>query len=129
MSTRLFRALQISNVVSFLLATSANIWGLTRSPNNIVDIFDQNPTFLTPAKIFVGIFWAIWFLSFVTFVFYAQWIEEVTITEIVEKGVGWLFVMSNVFLCGWVWFWVSRGKKKVAREMGRQVCLKCRYWE
>ncbi|CAG8625344.1 3509_t:CDS:1, partial [Paraglomus occultum] len=105
MTTLLFRALQISNVLSFLLATSVNIWGLTRSPNNIVDIFDQNPTYFTPVKIFVLIFWVIWFLSFVTFVFYAQWIEEVTIMEVVGKGVGLLFVMSNVFLYGWVWFW------------------------
>src|SRR4051812_24802434 len=104
MKLKILRAL---NILTILLAFFSNTYFAVFPRPSSGDISDKHPTYFTPSTIFVGIFWVVlYFLQF-GFAFYAQFNNTRIVQDVVENVVSLLFPLSNLFVCGWLYFWVS----------------------
>ncbi|GBB83276.1 hypothetical protein RclHR1_01000032 [Rhizophagus clarus] len=93
------------NVITLLAFFSLNVYSLVISPSSI-DICNKYPTYFTPSLIFVGIFWSILFFLQFSFTFYAQFNDVRIVQEVVGNFVSRWFYVSNLFMCGWLFFWM-----------------------
>ncbi|CAB4423460.1 unnamed protein product [Rhizophagus irregularis] len=72
------KVLRVFNVLTILLNFFSNSYSMVFSRPNVGEISNKNPTYFTPSLIF----------------------------SVVENGVSWWFSLSNLFLCGWLFFWI-----------------------
>src|SRR5947207_7407575 len=105
-STKL-KILRIFNILTILLVFFSNAYFAIFSRPSSGDISDKHSTYFTPSLAFVGIFWVILYVLQFGFAFYAQFNNSRVVQETVENDVNWLFSLSNLFMCGWLYFWVS----------------------
>jgi hypothetical protein len=106
-SSNKLKALRVFNVLTILLTFFSNSYSLIFSRPNVGEISDNNPTYFTPSLTFIGIFWFILYILQFGFAFYAQFSNIHIVQEVVENGVSWWFSLSNLFMCGWLFFWVN----------------------
>ncbi|RIA92316.1 hypothetical protein C1645_765535 [Glomus cerebriforme] len=97
---------RIFNVFTVLTFFFSNAYSIVFARPSIVDISDKYPTYFTPSLIFIGIFWFILYILQFGFVFYAQLNDLHIVQEVVEGVVGWWFSIINLFMCGWLFFWL-----------------------
>jgi hypothetical protein len=114
-STQL-KVLRALNFLTLLSSFSSNVYSTVFSHPNVGEISNKHPTYFTPSLIFVGIFWFILYILQFGFAFYAQFSNIYIVQDVVENGVGWWFSLSNLFICGWLFFWVSYRFYKVERK-------------
>ncbi|RIA84874.1 hypothetical protein C1645_879686 [Glomus cerebriforme] len=100
------KVLRTFNVLTILLSFFSNSYSIAFSHPNIGEISDKHPTYFTPSLTFVGIFWFILYCLQFGFAFFAQFSNIHIVQDVVENGVSWWFSLSNLFLCGWLFFWM-----------------------
>ncbi|GBB99697.1 hypothetical protein RclHR1_00360046 [Rhizophagus clarus] len=103
--------LRVFNVLTILLTFFSTSYSIVFPRPNIGEISNNNPTYFTPSLIFVGIFWFILYILQFGFAFYAQFSNIHIVQDVVEKGVGWWFSLSNLLTCGWLFFWMRESFK------------------
>lgn len=101
---KIFRTFNVITLLSFF---SLVVYSVVTSNPSSIEICDKYPTYFTPSIIFVGIFWSILFFLQFGFAFYAQFNDTRIVQEIVGNFVSRWFYLSNLFMCGWLFFWVS----------------------
>lgn len=105
--TNKLKTLRVLNILTFLTFLSSSFYSIVLSQPSSIDICDKYPTYFTPSLTFIGIFWSILFSLQFGFVVYAQFNDFHLVQRVVENYVDWLFSLSNLFMCGWLFFWVS----------------------
>src|SRR5581483_7980695 len=99
---KIIRAL---NIITIILVFSAHSYA---AYSIAIDSSYEPHTYLTPSLIFLGILLSVLYILQFGYAFYGQFYNKTRIVQnIVEKVIGYLFVLSNLFMLGWLIFWVS----------------------
>ncbi|PKK62882.1 hypothetical protein RhiirC2_855386 [Rhizophagus irregularis] len=104
--THKLKILRTLNILTFLTFVSSSVYSIVLAKPSSIDICDKYPTYFTPSLTFIGVFWSILFFLQFCFVSSVQFNDFNFIQSIVEKYVDWLFSFSNLFMCGWLFFWL-----------------------
>jgi len=99
--------LRILNILTFLLILFSSVYFEVFSHPSSGDISNKYPTYFTPSLTFVEIFWSILFFLQSGFAFYSQFKELNLIQDVVKTILNLWLSLSNLFVCGWLFFWVS----------------------
>src|SRR5256885_15129410 len=96
------KTLRVVNILSFIASFTASIYTFSRAE----EINNEYNNIFSPSLVLIAILWPIIYLLRFGFVFYLQFSEIATIQEVVTESIGWLFILSNLFMLGWLWFLV-----------------------
>jgi hypothetical protein len=98
--------LRTLNILTLLTIFSYSVYSTLISQPSSIDIYNKYPTYLTASLTFVEIFWSILFFLQFGFAAYAQFNDLHIVQQVVENFVNRWFFLSNLFMCGWLYFWV-----------------------
>src|ERR1043165_6100910 len=96
------KTLRVFNILSFIASFTASIYAFPRAEE-----INHKHNIFSPSLVLIAILWPIIYLLRFGFVFYVQFSEIAIVQDIVTESIGLLFTLSNLFMLGWLWFWVS----------------------
>ncbi|SRR6266498_1382623 len=99
------KTLRVVNILSLIAGFSSSVYAYILDPR-VGEINDKYNNIFSPSFILVAILWPIIYSLRFGFAFYTQFSNVAIVQEVVSEGIGWLFILANLFMLCWLWFWV-----------------------
>ncbi|CAI2181171.1 8435_t:CDS:2 [Funneliformis geosporum] len=98
------KTLRVVNILSLIASFISSIYAYILDPREIDHKYNN---IFSPSIVLILILWPLMYFLRFGFVFYTQFSNVAIVQEVVNESVGWLFTLANLFMLGWLWFWLQ----------------------